>query len=328
MLKSLMKRVVWRRRGEQEELPAEDGGYHSYAEMQRRMQDKAERLRSSLHMGYPYLVHLETIASCNAACSFCPYPTLERKNTRMPDELIEKIVGDLTAVPQTVPFSIAPYKVSEPFLETRLFDILELIRMKLPSARIYLSSNAAPITDKKMDLLAQQAHIHVLTLSINSDDPDEYEAVMKIPFERTYARLVALHERALSGAFRFPIRLTRVTAGRDADRSFIDWVKGNFPAFIATIFPRNDWIGSAVTAGAHDVVPDAPCHRWFDMSIMATGEVAMCCMDGQGRYPKGNVRSQHVLEIYNQPHLVSLRRTLISRLQAGDPCNRCTYVSW
>lgn len=328
MLGSVLKQIVWRKRAKAAEIPAEGGGYYSAAQTERWMRDKAERLRTSLHMGYPYLVHLETLASCNAACGFCPYPNLERKNARMPDDLIEKIVDDLTAVPQTVPFSIAPYKVSEPFLETRLFDILQLIRAKLPSARIYLSSNAAPITEKKIDLLERQTHIQVLTLSVNSHDPAEYEAVMKIPFARTYARLVALHERAAAGAFGFPVRITRVTAGREADERFVAWVKRNFPAFSTAIFARNDWIGTAVTEGAHDIVPDAPCHRWFDMSIMATGEVAMCCMDGEGRYIKGNARTQHVLEIYNQPWLVQLRNSLISRLQAGDPCSRCTYVSW
>ena len=118
-----------------------------------------------------------------------------------------------------------------------------------------------------------------------------------------------------------------MTAGRAADKAFLAWVKDEFPAFTATIFARNDWIGTAVTQGAHDVAPDAPCHRWFDMSIMATGEVAMCCMDGEARYSKGDVAASHVLEIYNQPHLRRLREQLISRREAGDPCSRCTYLS-
>lgn len=328
MLKSALKQVVSRRRGEGPPIPAEDGRYYSHENTVRWLREYTEQLRRSAYLGYPSFVHMETLASCNAACVFCPYPTLERQGTRMPDALIEKIVGDLTAVPQDLPFTIAPYKVSEPFLDVRLFDVLDLIRAKLPSAEIYLSSNVAALTEKKMDDLARQSRIRVFTLSINSEDPGEYEAVMKIPFARTLSRLTALHERAAAGRYRFPIRLTRVTGGRTDDQSFVDWAKREFPAFQAMIIPRNDWIGNAVTPGAHDVVPDAPCHRWFDLSIMATGEVAMCCMDGKGQYLKGDVRTQHVLEIYNQPRLVELRKTLISRQQAGDPCSRCTYISW
>ena len=75
-------------------------------------------------------------------------------------------------------------------------------------------------------------------------------------------------------------------------------------------------------------IPDAPCHRWFDMSITATGVVSMCCMDGGAKYPKGDVNAQHVLEIYNQPWLRELRETLISRRQVRSPCNGCTYLSY
>src|SRR5688572_20298176 len=93
VLKAVLKQIAFLRRGE---IPAEDGArYYSYEDTERWMREKAERLRTSRHMGYPYLVHLETLASCNAACGFCPYPTLERKGTRMPDDLIEKIIGDL-----------------------------------------------------------------------------------------------------------------------------------------------------------------------------------------------------------------------------------------
>jgi hypothetical protein len=75
-------------------------------------------------------------------------------------------------------------------------------------------------------------------------------------------------------------------------------------------------------------VPDAPCHRWFDLSIISTGEVAMCCMDGEAKYPKGNVCTDHVLAVYNQPRLRELRESLVSRLAAGEPCSRCTYLSY
>ena len=54
----------------------------------------------------------------------------------------------------------------------------------------------------------------------------------------------------------------------------------------------------------------------------------MCCMDGQAQYPKGDASQQHVLDIYNQPYLLKLRETLPSRVTAGTPCDRCTYLSY
>jgi hypothetical protein len=51
-------------------------------------------------------------------------------------------------------------------------------------------------------------------------------------------------------------------------------------------------------------------------------------MDGEARYPKGDVRQEHALAIYNRPHLLERRARLMSRREAGDPCRRCTYVSF
>ncbi|MBM3347801.1 MAG: radical SAM protein, partial [Betaproteobacteria bacterium] len=116
--------------------------------------------------------------------------------------------------------------------------------------------------------------------------------------------------------------------GRDADLAFVEWVNDRYPSFQPAIIPRNDWIGERPSPEAVAAVPDAPCHRWFDISVTATGVVAMCCMDGEAKYPKGDVRTQHLLDIYNQPRLLAFRRDLISRRAAGGPCDRCIYMSY
>lgn len=293
-----------------------------------RMRLKSEYLRGAGYLNYPALVHVETQAVCNAACSFCPYPTLARKGTRMPDALIEKIIGDLARIPPEVPFQFAPYKVSDPFIEARLMDILRDVNRRVPHARISLFTNGAALTERKIAELRGIANIAYLNVSLNFCDPDEYAKVMGIPFERTVQRLDALHEAKSAGEFLPPVRLTRVTVDRASDLAFMEWTARRYPAFGTVVAPRNDWIGEVDGARTSTAVPDAPCHRWFDLSITATGQVAMCCMDGEAQYPKGDVNTHSVLEIYNQPFLLDLRTRLISRRAAGAPCNRCTYVSY
>ncbi len=304
------------------------GDYYDRRQLVRFATTKAEQLKASGMLDYPAIVHLESIASCNAACGFCPYPTLERKGIRMPDQLIAKIIDDLADIPKDVCFQLAPYKVSEPFLETRLFDILELVNDKLPNANISIITNGSPLTETKIARLGKVRNLSYINVSLNFDNPEEYEAVMKIPFARTIERLEMLHRKHADGVIACRVRLTRVATQRDDDLSFAHWARAKFPRFQLDILPRNDWIGDISTPGGPPSVPDAPCHRWFDMSITATGVVAMCCMDGAAKYPKGNVNTQHVLEIYNQPWLRELRETLVSRSKAGSPCNHCTYLSF
>lgn len=304
------------------------GDYYNPDQLVRFATQKAERMKSWGLVDYPAIVHLETLANCNAACSFCPYPGLERKGVRMPDALIAKVIDDLTDIPQDLSFQLAPYKVSEPFLEARLFDILELANSKLPNANISIITNGSPLTERKVLQLGKVRNLLYINVSMNFDNPEEYESVMKIPFARTVERLEMLHRMHAEGVIGCKVRLTRVATNRDDDMSFVHWVRTNFPRFKPDIVPRHDWIGEVSTPDGALAVPDAPCHRWFDMSITATGVVSMCCMDGGAKYPKGDVNTQHVLEIYNQPWLRELRQTLISRRKTRSPCSHCTYLSF
>jgi len=71
-------------------------------------------------------------------------------------------------------------------------------------------------------------------------------------------------------------------------------------------------------------VNGAACERWFELSIMADGRAALCCMDGAGDFTIGDTRERSLLEIYNRPEALAARRALASR-RGSEPCGRCTY---
>lgn len=285
-------------------------------------QSRVQELRKSRYLKYPKHVHIETMALCNAACTFCPYPHLERQKTVMPDELISKILDDLTEIPPEVTFHISPFKVNEPFLDWRLFDVMRQINAKLPNAAITLTSNATPLTDEKLDRLQTIANIGYLWISFNDHRPGEYEKTMSLPYERTMERLKAIHARIENGEIVFPVHLSRVGDETSVDNEFCQWVKKTFPRFQSKVFQRGGWIGQVDTTIGR--VPNVGCSRWFELSITATGIVAHCCMDGQAKWPIGDVTNQSVLEVYNHPAYRTLRERITSRLTVA-PCNRCTF---
>jgi hypothetical protein len=282
------------------------------------------KMKRTPYMNWPAHVHLETYALCNAACSFCPYPALLRQGEKMPDELIEKIINDLADIPRKLPFQLSPFKVNEPFLDKRLFDILHTINDKLPNANITLTTNASPLTPETLRRVLQVKNIGYLWISFNDHRPDEYEKVMKLPYRRTIKRLDALHARKAAGDIPFPVVLSRVGDNSAVDKEFCRWVASHYPKFDISIFQRGGWIGQ-VDMDMNLDVPQVGCSRWFDLSITATGVVAHCCMDGQAAYPIGDTRKQHVLEIYNAPAYRALREKLVTR-QEATPCNKCSFL--
>ena len=276
--------------------------------------------RDSSYMDYPAHVHMETFSHCNAACYFCPYPQLERKGTVMPDELVEKIVGDLTDIPRERSFQLSPFKVNEPFLDLRIFEILSLINEKLPNARLTLTTNATPLTEAKLEKVRNLGY---LWISVNEHCAEMYERTMGLPFERTMDRFQMIHDRKASGGLPMRIVLSRVGDGSGVDQEFERWVQRKFPLFEAFIFQRGAWIGQVdVDVGE---VPNVGCMRWFDISIVSNGVVAHCCMDGGAKWPIGDAKTQHVLEIYNSLEYRKLRERTVSRLHV-EPCNRCTFL--
>jgi hypothetical protein len=279
--------------------------------------------RRTRYLDYPSHVHLETLARCNARCTFCPSPELERSGTRMEDAVIDKVLTDLEDVPRDLPFRLSPFKVNEPLLDVRIFDILDRIEDRLPNADIDLTTNGSALTDRTRARLSGRRTLNAVYVSFNDHRPQVYEQVMGLPFDRTVARLDALHDDVSAGTLAVRVQVSRVGDGTPDDDAFRSWVVRRWPAFQPVVLRRGDWLGQVDER--LEEVPNVACLRWFELSITATGTVAHCCMDGQARHPIGDIRERHVLEVYNDPSWRRLRETLLTRRDT-HPCSGCTFL--
>jgi Radical SAM superfamily len=276
-------------------------------------------LKNSVYMDYPVHVQMETFAKCNAACSFCVYPDIERAGELMSMSLIEKVIGDLREIPRSVEFQFSPLGVNEPFLDTRLFTILDLISSQLPNAQITLTSNASPITTATLRKLASYK-LGYLWLSVVDYRKDIYEEKMKLPFSRTIERLEAIHEAVSNGELKTKVVVSRLVDGTEHDEKFRSFMNERFPLFEVGLWSYSNWLG-ATSNRVLDHIPDLPCVHWFEFRMDAKGIVQHCCMDGHSQYPWGNVNKESVLSIYKRYR--NLRARVLSR-RAVSPCNFCT----
>lgn len=250
----------------------------------------------------PREVSIETYTLCNAACTFCPYPTLERKGQKMSDELLDKLIDEMK---DWGPFYFSPFKVNEPLLDKRL----ESICKRLPHSFIRLFTNGSPLTQRHIDWIGKIPNIVHLWISLNSHKEKEYEQVMSLPFKHTAKRLDNLHRQD----FPHPVVLSKV----GGDEGFRQYCYDRWPKFKVFIIKKDAWID--YTDAQITQVPDRPCARWEELSITSEGKVALCCMD-EGKYSIGDVNKQTMLEVYE----TLVQRHGHSRLEF-DPCKRCTY---
>lgn len=263
------------------------------------------------YLDQPNEVSIETLARCNAACTFCPYPTIERKGHKMPDELLYRLVDEMAEFEK--PFMFSPFKVSEPLLDKRLFPLLEAVNDRVPQAKIRIFSNGAALTWANAEKLAQVDNLD-LCISVNSHIKEEYEPLMSLNFDRMLKHVDQLH----GSDFPHPVSVLKV----GADPEFKAFCEDRWPHFETILVKKDGWLG--YTDADNTEVPDTQCARWFELSIVSTGIVSLCCMDGEAAFPIGDVNKQTMLEVYNSPHWRDRRERMISRREI-HPCSTCTY---
>lgn len=272
---------------------------------------------------------VETLALCNAACSFCPYPTLERKGVKMPDTVIELLIAEMATF--KVPFVFSPFKVNEPFLDCRLQDICESFLSRCRNGVLRLFTNGSALTPDHLRWVADLSRVKHLWVSLNTVDPREHQKLMRFKrggedkssmFSKIARHLDVLHGWVEKGRFGHEVVLSRVAQGDTQDFQFMTGCRARWPRFKPFLIKKDAWLG-AVKAPAVEV-PHAPCARWYELSILATGIASLCCMDGEGRFAIGEVPRQSLLEVYNAPRWRGYRETLADRHQAPI-CQTCTY---
>ena len=264
----------------------------------------------------PHEVSIETLAQCNARCTFCPYPTLERIGTKLPDALIHRLIDEMAAFKK--PFFFSPFKVNEPLLDKRLLSICQTFNEKCPQGVLRIFSNGSTLTEKAIAGIAGLTRVVHLWVSLNEHRPEEYKSLMGLNFDQTAAKLDGLHKAVEEGRFPHPVVISRV----GMDVPFQYYVHERWPLFQIALIKHDAWID--YTTSDKTEVPNTPCGRWWELSITATGKAALCCMDGKGEYGFGDVNTHSLLEIYNHPTLKAWRDGQ-TRLEAGPPCKGCTY---
>lgn len=266
--------------------------------------------RMDHYLHQPNEVSLETQAVCNAACTFCPYPTMARIGDKMPDDLIERLVCEMEN--WHMPFYFSPFKVNEPLLDKRVIPLCHDV-IKRTKAIIRFFTNGSPLTEANIAALAElpEGRVAHLWVSLNEHRPDEYRALMHLDFDKVARNLDRLHE----SDFPHPVILSTVGYPNEEFRRYCF---DRWPKFESMAIRRTGWLGE-IDPQEHPI-PEGECSRWWELSIMASGKVSLCCMDSEGKYELGDVNTDTMLDVYGKmlEHRVRRRRDF-------HPCSTCNY---
>lgn len=261
------------------------------------------------YLDQPREISLETWAKCNAACTFCPYPTMDRIGDKMSEALIDRLVGEMAEF--EYPFHFSPFKVNEPLLDKRTIPLCKRVETETKGV-IRFFTNGSALTPRKIEQLADLNRVAHLWISLNDHRPDEYKQLMNLDFENTAKKLDYLHECN----FPHPVMLSTVGYPNE---DFRYYCFERWPDFDSMAIKNTGWLGDVEAQDT--VVPDRECDRWWELSIMASGIVSLCCMDAEGKFAIGDLNKNTLKEVYaNTRHL-----RLMDNRDSIHPCNTCTY---
>ena len=274
---------------------------------------------------------IETVASCNAACVFCPLGDKEIAQKvpkgRMTDELFEKIINELAANP---PKQIIPCFTNEPFLDVRLLARLKLIRERVPSARITVITNGSLLTENVCREMLEAGVPDLIDISFQGMDRAAYEQTMvRLDFDETRDRIVRFIKLQQEMGASLPeirinmVRTALIEPSIDHARQF--WKRLGVRV---TVAPMENRGGTVVSEGlAEGMRPFWECRRPFNTLVIAfDGAVPLCCVDFTRQAVVGNVKDSTIQDVWNGERMMAIRRAFLgtnSRAELPKMCKDC-----
>lgn len=246
---------------------------------------------SSLDISKLSAVEIEINSACNKSCSYCPNSVDERiEKGHMGLELYQEVLSQLQDINFNGRISYDFY--NEPLLSPNLSSFTQLTKEKLPNVEIHLYSNGSLLGPEKFKELKKSG----ISKFIITKHEDHFNQRKPYLFEKTLSMLDEAELEFVEYRDFNNLELTNRAGTLKHIKTQIKDIR-TYPCFIPT----------------------------FMMTITVNGTVLPCFEDFYQRMAMGNIKEQHIRDIWNQPEYVKFRKMLMLGQRASyEICKDCT----
>jgi MoaA/NifB/PqqE/SkfB family radical SAM enzyme len=278
---------------------------------------------------FPTYFEIETVNACNARCPMCTIDDWTRKTPIMKDDLFLKISDELCEHADEIR-RVSLYRDGEPLLDKKLAWRTHQLK-KGGVKRVGISTNVSLLNPtRSVELL--EAGLDEIVLSIDSLKKEVFEAIrLRLSFDEVLEnalRFVDLRDQ-IRPETTIWMRMIR-QASNDAE-----WPE--YEAFWRPRLAQHDRVYSLNIHNWGDQLSDfqaihespqprLPCVAlWSLMVIFANGDVPLCNVDYNNRYPTGNVRDTSIGDLWKSRVIDSRRDLHLGGRKASiSLCENCT----
>lgn len=254
----------------------------------------------------PALMRIETTNYCNEACSFCPYPTLEREKGRMSFDLFDKVTDEHSQIEGGK--ILFPATIGEPLLDKRIFDFVRLAAEKY--GKVSMFTNSSLLDEERARKLIESGLTEIM-FTLHGLTADYFRKITGFKdYERVrenIARFIELNAAEGSPVTVFfniysPHERDTVLADDLASRS----MELGLNLTIHSMEDAHNWAG--LMASEREERTKGCGRIYSQFGVLYDGRVVPCCVDSEARYPLGNVNNQSLNEIFSSERYLHLVR--------------------
>jgi radical SAM protein with 4Fe4S-binding SPASM domain len=280
---------------------------------------------------FPRYFEIETVNACNARCPMCTIDDWDRRDGLMDADLFEKIANEIGMHREDVT-RVSLYRDGEPLIDKRLATKVGALKGR-GVKRVAISTNASLLTIDKAEGLLINGIDEVL-LSVDSLVPDVYEKIRKgLDFSEVMENCLKFIElrNAMKSDCQVWVRMIRQESNRNEWPEFQRFWTSRLRASDRVDYRNlHNW-GSQLVNFRPVVQADTekPCIAlWSLMVIFANGDVPMCNVDYNNRYPLGNVKESSIVSLWRSKEQDRRRGLHLDGNRAAiTPCMSCTVWS-
>lgn len=292
-------------------------------------------------LALPEMVRIETVSACNLRCQHCTtgvaYDSTDRRIMKM--ETFNILVEQLKQIPTIRTATL--YLGGEPLLNKNHALMCKRIKEETTIQKTKFVTNGMLLTQAWCDKIAD-ANVDSISISLDGLSPEEHNSIRVRSDYETIKKNIYMLKNTLESkgcATKLQIGNTQINTVKGAS-CMASKRAAVVPDFLLKDFPGYDigsgfamiWPGmTAEQTGIKGLTvqhtkPWSTCdHPFYDLAVRPNGDIILCCYDISGKQVMGNIHQDNILDIYQAPGYVELRRKMLDRDREAVPdiCKRC-----
>lgn len=280
----------------------------------------------------PLQVVIENTNACNAYCIMCPHNKMKRKIGFMDMDLFQKIIKE--CVIQEIGY-ISIQGFGEPLMDRSFAEKVKYAK-NMGIDKVISNTNAALLNEKIAKAILDSG-LDEIFISLDALNKETYERIRRgLKFDvvvNNVMRFLDLKKKSKQINPTVNLDFLQLIENISETEKFIQRWKGSVDNIC--ISNAHNWTGERKSKSINSFhstsnrIKRPPCRLlWSQLVVYWDGSVPLCCQDYDGNMILGNLKQEHLKNIWQEKRLKNIRQIHIQGAFDKIPlCRRCTYRS-